>query len=43
VLFAIGADEKLRLEGARFSQGYTTTTAEIDALLGAIGDILKTL
>ena len=43
VLFAIGVDEKQRLEGVRFSQGYTTTLAEIDTLLNAVGDVLKTL
>ena len=43
VLFAIGVGEKQRLEGARFSQGYATTRAEIDELLNAVGDVLKTL
>ncbi|MDR0638443.1 MAG: cysteine desulfurase [Spirochaetaceae bacterium] len=43
VLFAIGVGEKQRLEGARFSHGYATTMAEIDALLNAVGDVLKTL
>jgi cysteine desulfurase len=43
VLFAIGVREKQRLEGVRFSQGYTTTEAEIDALLSAVADVLKVL
>jgi cysteine desulfurase len=43
VLSAIGVDERQRLEGARFSQGYTTTEAAIDALLRAVSDTLKTL
>jgi cysteine desulfurase len=43
VLFAIGVNEKQRLESVRFSQGYTTTKAEIDALLNAVGDVLKVL
>jgi cysteine desulfurase len=43
VLAAIGAGDRQRLEGVRFSQGYTTTTAAIDALLAAIADVLKTL
>jgi cysteine desulfurase len=43
VLFAIGVNEKQRLEGARFSQGYATTNAAIDALLNAVGDVLKVL
>ncbi|MDR1095454.1 MAG: aminotransferase class V-fold PLP-dependent enzyme [Spirochaetaceae bacterium] len=43
VLFAIGVNEKQRLEGVRFSQGYATTNAAIDALLGAVGEVLKIL
>jgi cysteine desulfurase len=43
VLFAIGVNEKQRLEGVRFSQGYATTNAAIDALLGAVAEVLKVL
>jgi cysteine desulfurase len=43
VLFAIGVNEKQRLEGVRFSQGYATTNAAIDALLGAVEEVLKVL
>ncbi|MDR1470596.1 MAG: cysteine desulfurase [Spirochaetaceae bacterium] len=43
VLAAVGVGEKQRLEGVRLSQGYSTTTAAMDALLNAIGDVLKTL
>jgi cysteine desulfurase len=43
VLFAIGVSEKQRLEGVRFSQGFATTNAAIDALLGAVAEVLKVL
>jgi cysteine desulfurase len=43
VLYAIGVNENQRLEGVRFSQGYTTTNPEIDALLNAVADVLKAL
>jgi cysteine desulfurase len=43
VLFAIGTGEKQRREGVRFSQGYTTTPGSIDALINAVGEVLKTL
>ena len=43
VLEAMGVDEKLRVEGIRISQGYTTTDEEIDLLLEAITEVLKFL
>jgi cysteine desulfurase len=43
VLAAIGVSEKQRMEGVRFSQGYTTTNAAIDALLNAVAEVLKVL
>jgi cysteine desulfurase len=43
VLAAMGIDERLRIEGIRISQGYTTTEEEIDLLLEAIGEVLKFL
>lgn len=43
VLSAMGVEEKLRIEGIRISQGYATTDEDIDALLGAINEVLKFL
>jgi cysteine desulfurase len=43
VLFAVGVNEKQRLEGVRISQGYTTTNAAIDLLLAAVEEVLKVL
>jgi cysteine desulfurase len=43
VLAAMGVSEKQRLEGVRFSQGCATTNAAIDALLGAVAEVLKVL
>ncbi|MDR0442748.1 MAG: aminotransferase class V-fold PLP-dependent enzyme [Treponema sp.] len=43
VLAAMGISEKLRIEGIRISQGWTTTDAEIDLLLDAINEVLKFL
>jgi cysteine desulfurase len=43
VLFAMGVEESLRIEGIRISQGYTTTDEEIDALVSAVTEVLKFL
>jgi cysteine desulfurase len=43
VLAAMGIDGKLALEGIRVSQGWSTTDEEIDLLLGAITEVLKSL
>ena len=43
VLAAMGVEEKLRIEGIRISQGYTTTDEDIDMLTGAITEVLKFL
>jgi cysteine desulfurase len=43
VLLAMGVEEKLRMEGIRISQGYTTTDEEIELLLEAIDEVLKFL
>ena len=43
VLVAMGIEEKLRIEGIRISQGYTTTDEDIDLLLNAITEVLKFL
>jgi len=43
VLLAMGVEEKLRIEGIRISQGYSTTDEEIDLLLEAIAEVLKFL
>jgi len=43
VLAAMGVDEKLRVEGIRISQGYTTTDEDIDLLIEAIEEVLKFL
>jgi cysteine desulfurase len=43
VLSAMGVTEKLRIEGIRISQGYTTTDEEIDALIKAIAEVLTFL
>ena len=43
VLAAMGVNEKLRIEGIRISQGYTTTDEEIDLLIEAIEEVLKFL
>lgn len=43
VLAAMGIDDSARLEGIRFSQGWSTTTEEIDLLLDAITEVLKFL
>jgi cysteine desulfurase len=43
VLEAMGVDEKLRLEGIRISQGWSTTNEDIDFLVKAIGEALKFL
>ena len=43
VLLAMGVDEKLRIEGIRISQGYSTTDEEIGLLVGAIAEVLKFL
>jgi cysteine desulfurase len=36
VLAAMGVDEERRREGVRISQGWSTTTEEIDRLLAAL-------
>jgi len=43
VLTAMGVSEKLRIEGIRISQGYTTTDEDIDLLLNGIAEVLKFL
>ena len=43
VLAAMGAEEHLRVEGIRISQGYTTTDEDIDILIDGIKEVLKTL
>ena len=43
VLLAMGVEEKLRIEGIRISQGYTTTSGQIDLLLKAVAEVLKFL
>jgi len=43
VLVAMGVEEKLRIEGIRISQGWSTTDEEIDLLLDAITEVLKFL
>jgi cysteine desulfurase len=43
VLSAMGVEEKLRIEGIRISQGYSTTDEEIDMLINAITEVLTFL
>jgi len=43
VLAAMGIDNKLAFEGIRISQGWSTTEEEIDLLLAAIREVLKSL
>jgi cysteine desulfurase len=43
VLRAMGIDPKTSLEGIRISQGWSTTEEEIDLLVGAIRDVLRSL
>jgi cysteine desulfurase len=43
VLLAMGVEERLRIEGIRISQGYSTTDEEIDLLVDAIAEVLKFL
>jgi len=43
VLTAMGVNEKLRIEGIRISQGYSTTDEDIVYLLNAIHEVLKFL
>ncbi|MDR3145098.1 MAG: cysteine desulfurase [Treponema sp.] len=43
ILAAMGVDAKTALRGIRISQGWTTTGEDVDALINAIGEILKTL
>jgi cysteine desulfurase len=43
VLSAMGIEEPARLEGIRISQGWTTTTADLDALLTGIEKALSFL
>ena len=43
VLLAMGVDEKLRIEGIRISQGYSTTDEEIELLVEAVAEVLKFL
>jgi cysteine desulfurase len=43
VLFAMGVEENLRIEGIRISQGYSTTDEEIDAFVDAVSEVLKFL
>jgi cysteine sulfinate desulfinase/cysteine desulfurase-like protein len=39
----MGIEERLRLEGIRISQGYSTTDEDIDLLIDAIAEVLKFL
>ena len=43
VLIAMGVEEKLRIEGIRISQGWSTTDEEIDNILEGISEVLKFL
>jgi cysteine desulfurase len=43
ILAAMGVDEKTAFQGIRISQGWSTTAADVEALIGAIGEILKIL
>jgi len=43
VLSAMGVDEKLKVEGIRISQGFSTTEEDIDLFLGAVAEVLKFL
>ncbi|MDR2028645.1 MAG: aminotransferase class V-fold PLP-dependent enzyme [Treponema sp.] len=43
ILAAMGVDEKTAFEGIRISQGWSTTAGDVEALIAAIGAILKTL
>ena len=43
VLLAMGVNERLRIEGIRISQGWSTTEEEIDLLLDAVAEVLKFL
>jgi cysteine desulfurase len=43
VLSAMGVDENSRLEGIRISQGWSTNTADLDALLTGIKKMLSSL
>jgi cysteine desulfurase len=43
VLMAMGVEEKLRIEGIRISQGYSTTDEEIELLAEAVAEVLKFL
>ncbi|MDR1899841.1 MAG: cysteine desulfurase [Treponema sp.] len=43
VLRAMGIDSKTSLEGIRISQGWSTTDGEIDLLITAIRDVLRSL
>jgi cysteine sulfinate desulfinase/cysteine desulfurase-like protein len=39
----MGIEEKLRIEGIRISQGWSTTEEEIDLLINGISEVLKFL
>ena len=43
VLLAMGVEEKLRIEGIRISQGWSTTDEDIEKLIEAITEVLKFL
>jgi cysteine desulfurase len=43
ILAAMGVDEKTAFQGIRISQGWSTTGEDVEALIKAIGEILKTL
>ena len=43
VLIAMGVEEKLRIEGIRISQGWSTTDEDIDLLIEAVAEVLKFL
>ena len=43
VLAAMGIDEKLRIEGIRISQGWSTSDEDIESLLDGIAEVLKFL
>jgi cysteine desulfurase len=43
VLIAMGVEEKLRIEGIRISQGFSTTDEEVERLIKAIAEVLTFL
>jgi cysteine desulfurase len=43
ILAAMGVDEKTAFEGIRISQGWSTPAGDVESLINAVGEILKTL